>query len=323
MGGNCSAKTGAGPTPAALKDANMKIRALSASIIFILLTVVKISYPNAAPRIRELLVPDANPEGGFAANAIAIGKRLTGQEDVVYTWEKEDEPSPTPSSDPEVFENSGMSPEGFAMSDMVSANLMSFGGYGGLPFLPPETETIHTAPPEQPPPPTESPAPAPEKSELELKLEEFLTAQAVFKENPLPDTVSTELVSIDVDHSAPVTAAVTSVFGYRVHPIHNDVRFHYGTDFAVYEGDAIAAFADGTVIASQEFDGYGKTIILDHGNGITSLYAHCSRLDVAYGDTVTKGQTIALVGKTGNVTGPHLHFELKKDGKYLNPEFYI
>lgn len=301
----------------------MKIRALSASIIFLLLTVLKLSYPNIASQIRSKLVPGTESGNSIVADAIAIGKKLTGQDDVVYTWEKEMPATPSPSQAPAEDSPPAGEIEGFSFSNMVSANLFGFDGYGPPVFIPPETETIVSEPPVESTVPLEEASPTPEVNELKTKMDAFLEAQAVFAENPLPETVSTEAVDIDIPHSAPVTASTTSVFGYRVHPIYEDVRFHYGTDFAVYLGDTISAFADGTVIAAQEFDGYGQTIILDHGGGITSLYAHCSRIDVALGDTVAMGQAIALVGQTGNVTGPHLHFELKKDGKYLNPEFYI
>jgi len=116
---------------------------------------------------------------------------------------------------------------------------------------------------------------------------------------------------------------VTSGFGYRDHPLDGVVKFHYGTDLGAYDGDAITAFADGKVLSVQELNGYGLTVLLEHTGGFSTLYAHCSQILVKQGDSVKCGDRIALVGHTGVVTGPHLHFEIIYNGKYLNPEFYL
>ena len=115
----------------------------------------------------------------------------------------------------------------------------------------------------------------------------------------------------------------SSGFGYRLHPIQNEVLFHYGTDFAADAGTEIHSFADGVVLASGTDSGYGNYVKVDHGGGFVTLYGHCSERLVSEGERVQRGQTIALVGSTGRSTGPHLHFELIHDGVYLNPEFYL
>jgi murein DD-endopeptidase MepM/ murein hydrolase activator NlpD len=108
-----------------------------------------------------------------------------------------------------------------------------------------------------------------------------------------------------------------------MHPILNEVRFHYGTDVAAYSGESVTAFADGTVSFAGYSDSYGNYITIEHSDGWRSLYAHCSILDVKTGESVSAGQQIALVGSTGQATGPHLHFELTHDGVYSNPEYYV
>lgn len=153
--------------------------------------------------------------------------------------------------------------------------------------------------------------------------ETFLAAQAAFSDRAIPANVSYEIPELPFATVHPVAGLESSGFGYRVHPIQQTVKFHYGTDFAATSGTEICAFADGTVLAAGKVAGYGNYVKLDHGSGFVTLYGHCSSIDVSAGDTVAAGQTIARVGATGMATGPHLHFELIHEGVYLNPEFYL
>ena len=152
---------------------------------------------------------------------------------------------------------------------------------------------------------------------------EFLARQAVFADHSIPQSVDCAYEDLPFDHVMPVSAEITSVFGYRVHPVYGDVRFHYGTDFDVVDGDDVYSFASGTVTTAGTISGYGLTLIIDHGGGYTTLYGHCSELLVSAGDTVEAGQLVAHSGHSGLVTGPHMHFELRHNDKYLNPEYYI
>ena len=162
-----------------------------------------------------------------------------------------------------------------------------------------------------------------ENAAREDEAEAFMARQAVFGGYAIPASVDCGAPALPFEYIAPVSAEVTSLFGYRVHPIYGDVRFHYGTDFNVADGDDIYAFAQGTVKTAGTIAGYGLTLVIDHGDGFESLYGHCSELLASEGEAVAAGQLVALVGHSGQVTGPHLHFELKKDGLYLNPEFYL
>ena len=139
----------------------------------------------------------------------------------------------------------------------------------------------------------------------------------------MPANVSYAVNELPFAHASPVAGYTSSGFGYRLHPLENKVKFHYGTDFAANSGTAVCAFADGTVLAAGQDDGYGNYVKIRHADGYTTLYGHCSKLLVRAGETVTIGQEIALVGATGKATGPHLHFELMHDGYYYNPEFYL
>lgn len=139
----------------------------------------------------------------------------------------------------------------------------------------------------------------------------------------LPEKTTMEYVSLDLDYAAPLQGEITSGFGYRDHPISGENGFHYGIDIAAGEGTPILAFASGTVDYIGESSIYGLYMQLRHADGTTSFYAHCSKLLFRKGASVKKGEAIAEVGTTGSSTGTHLHFEIRKDGVYLNPEYYV
>ncbi|WP_448525560.1 peptidoglycan DD-metalloendopeptidase family protein [Parathermosynechococcus lividus] len=121
----------------------------------------------------------------------------------------------------------------------------------------------------------------------------------------------------------PIRAPITSHFGWRIHPILGTRRFHTGTDFGADFGTLIYAAQSGTVVLAGWSGGYGQTVILDHGSGLTTLYAHAQRLLVREGQTVQEGQPIAEVGSTGLSTGPHLHFEVRVNGEPTDPLAYL
>lgn len=118
----------------------------------------------------------------------------------------------------------------------------------------------------------------------------------------------------------PGNFTVVSSFGMRKHPILRKYKMHTGIDIDADKGDSIVAANKGTVIISKyDRNGYGNMVVIDHGGGITTLYGHASKLLVKVGDEVRAGQVIAKVGSTGLSTGPHLHFEVRKDGIPKNP----
>ena len=119
------------------------------------------------------------------------------------------------------------------------------------------------------------------------------------------------------------TTSVSSPYGYRIHPVYGTRKFHSGVDFPVGTGTPIFATADGKVISAGWNGGYGNTVIIDHGGGYTSLYAHNSSLVVSVGQYVTKGQVVSKAGSTGVSTGPHLHFEIRINGSTTDPMPYL
>ena len=158
---------------------------------------------------------------------------------------------------------------------------------------------------------------------VEEAMAAFMEEQQPFVDLGVPANVSYDAPMPKFSFVQPLSARVSSDFGYRLHPLENKVKFHYGTDFAANSGTTVCAFADGTVLAAGQSEGYGNYVKLGHAGGYATLYGHCSKLLVRAGETVTLGQPIALVGATGKATGPHLHFELMHDGYYYNPEFYL
>jgi murein DD-endopeptidase MepM/ murein hydrolase activator NlpD len=126
----------------------------------------------------------------------------------------------------------------------------------------------------------------------------------------------------DVDAGAqPVTLAgrLSSAYGWRRDPIDGTRRFHKGIDVAMPVGQSVPAARDGRVTFAGQMRGYGLTVMIDHGNGLSTRYGHLSAVDVQPGDTVTAGETIAQSGSSGRSTGPHLHFEVLDDGQPVNP----
>jgi murein DD-endopeptidase MepM/ murein hydrolase activator NlpD len=117
----------------------------------------------------------------------------------------------------------------------------------------------------------------------------------------------------------PVSGRVTSGFGERFHPILGYARMHKGVDLAASYGAPIAAAAPGKVIAAGWAGGYGREVIIAHAGGIQTRYGHMSRLAAAVGQTVSQGQVIGYVGSSGLSTGPHVHYEVLKNGRPVNP----
>lgn len=123
-----------------------------------------------------------------------------------------------------------------------------------------------------------------------------------------------------LDGQFPVQGALTSRFGRRRHPITGKHSHHKGIDIAAPTGADIQAVRGGTVTIAGDRGGFGKVVVIDHGDGWTSTYAHCSELNVQAGQLVSSDDIIAQVGSTGFSTGPHLHFEIHHQGKALDPQ---
>ena len=140
--------------------------------------------------------------------------------------------------------------------------------------------------------------------------ESILLKQSVIKDT-LPD-----LYPVSVGYRS-------SSYGWRIDPMLGVRSFHEGLDFSAAEGDDIKATASGIVIAAGKAPDYGNYVKIKHGGGIETRYAHASKLLVKKGDLVNKDQVIALVGNTGRSTGPHLHYEIRLNGRSLDPRKYL
>lgn len=129
-----------------------------------------------------------------------------------------------------------------------------------------------------------------------------------------PETLKSEPIFPEKESRMPVRGVVTSKVGLRHDPIDGSMRHHNGVDIAVPTGTRVKAIAAGRVLESATHGGYGNLVTIEHAGGMVSMYGHNSQLEVRAGDRVEAGQTVALSGSTGRSTGPHLHFELWKDG---------
>jgi len=152
-----------------------------------------------------------------------------------------------------------------------------------------------------------------------LRLEALRRRQAGGKP-PSGEDQTSELPTVFRGHFIrPVPGRITSGFGMRYHPILHVRKLHTGVDFGAPYGTPIHAAAAGVVLLAGYTRGYGNCIIIDHGGGIATLYGHCSSLGVSEGQSVKQGAVIGRVGATGYATGPHLHFEVRKNGVPVAP----
>ncbi len=163
--------------------------------------------------------------------------------------------------------------------------------------------------------------------EKDLKKYDSLIQAATAQEESLKQSIAAQSSTGDASNGrivysggkfcwpAPSYSYISSPYGYRIHPVYGTKKFHSGLDLAAPGGSPILAAADGTVRFAGWNGGYGNCLIIDHGNGISTLYGHARSLLVSSGARVSKGQKVALVGTTGTSTGNHLHFEVLNNGK--------
>ncbi len=172
------------------------------------------------------------------------------------------------------------------------------------------------------------------KNNLQNQIEDLLSyneelqaeLDRIFEEIENDSFIDTEAMPEDGNVSGfmrPVDGVITCEFGPRINPVTFEPGFHNGIDYAGNTGEAIRATKSGVVEYSGWIEGYGYAIILNHGDGVKSLYAHSSQLIVSVGDSVSQGETVALIGSTGMSTGPHLHFEIRINGQPVDPFAYI
>ncbi len=289
------------------------LKAFLAAALFVLLTAVKLLFPeqtaSTRSQLREVIAHDTD----YMAVFRSIGETLTSDEAVTEAFLRLTGYYSPDESDPEYYST-------VTLNDLLEEQAAMLPQSTPAPDPEPDESTEA---PEATAEPTPEVTPEPAEEPVPEAVTVFLESQAEFSGYEIPANVSYGYPDLPFDYVSPVAGMTSSGFGYRLHPIQNQVLFHYGTDFAAWTGTQILSFADGTVGMVGWDAGYGNYIIVMHSGGWRTLYAHCSEVYVTGGDTVTAGQCIGLVGATGNVTGPHLHFELTCDGVYYNPEFYL
>lgn len=272
------------------------IRILIASVLFLLLTAAKLLLPAQTEELRRRALEVIARDYDYAEAARTLGERLSDgavAEAISRLIDPEKETEPVFAAPTTEFAPKSLSELRTMRSALLPDNYV----------------------PARPSAAVE-PTPAPEA------VTAFLDAQAAFGKE-LPTDVCADMPELPFEYTAPVSGYNSSGFGFRLHPLKNEVKFHYGTDFAVYSGTQVMAFADGTVSMVGWDNGYGNYVTVDHAGGWRTLYAHCSSVDVYCGQSVTAGQKLGLSGDTGEVTGPHLHFELMCDGMYYDPEYWL
>lgn len=203
--------------------------------------------------------------------------------------------------------------------DDITSVLLSRTARGGLDYLNEHgiLEEVHFSPKKDEPIPSD---PVNSSPAVVTAVAQTYTDDGI----KLPKNVSLAFYELGLSEtSVPVDGAVTSGFGYRDSPINGKKEFHLALDIGAPEGAEIGAFAAGTVEYIGASDEFGNYLKISHENNVSSFYAHCSKLLVHKGDMVTCGQTVALVGHTGNAIGAHLHLTIEKDNIRLDPAYYV
>lgn len=154
-----------------------------------------------------------------------------------------------------------------------------------------------------------------------------LSAESEEEENRLEEELKRLEISVNRENLPMIWAhlgKINNEFGFRRNPFGGRTyEFHAGMDIDGEKGDSVIAPGGGTIIKAGWEGGYGNLIEIDHGSGLTTRYGHLSKVEVAIGDTVTRGQLIGLIGSTGRSTGPHLHYELRLNDKTINPRRFL
>lgn len=151
------------------------------------------------------------------------------------------------------------------------------------------------------------------------KVENVEKIKTVFEEDSIPIEDGDDVIFFNFKQ--PLKGKISSKYGFREDPLgkKQNKDFHYGVDISVRDGTPIVAIADGIVNRTAKSEKSGNFIFIKHGEKYESLYAHCSKILVPAGRSVKQGETVALSGRSGNVTGAHLHFGLKENGKWVDP----
>ena len=302
--GNRKRSPGKGKKMQKQRGSGQLVRLLLCVVVFLGVYIGKGVWPSKVVQSGQQLLAIMESNTDFRAAFASLGLALSERESVLGEFgefcvavfapeqgEQEADPPAVPVAGP--------------VQDVLVAN--------------PDREMLTVERPETP----EESAPQPPESTPELRVGDVMgTAPEV--DQDLPEGYDSRWLYLGgMEMITPVQGAVTSRFGYRDHPTIGRYAAHGGVDIAADKGTAVAAFAGGTVKGVGESEDFGLYLELEHGDGVTTFYSHCSKLCVKKGEQVQVGQTVAKVGSTGKSTGPHLHFEVRLDGVRLDPMHYI
>lgn len=262
---------------------------LVCAVLLFAVSLARVRFPDQTRRLGNWLSAEADVKAVFSA----LGRSLEKPGGVVETFSAlwaspTPEPTPTPTPPPT-----------------------------------PTPTPVPTPTPTPAPTPTPTPTPSPTPEPTPVPTPEPTSYPYDGPEPPYNATMSYDPLELTETLDAPVSGGYTSGYGWREHPVDGGANFHHGVDIASPEGTEIRAFADGVVDVTGMGESYGNYIQLKHSDTVKTLYAHCSKLLKEEGETVKMGDVIALVGSTGNVTGPHLHFEVKVNGLWHDPTYYL
>lgn len=302
-------------------------------ILFLTVFLWKGVFPQKLVQVRDNILTLISTDLDFEQALVGLGKSLTGSDTVFSEFGNFCIEVFGPAQQEQVSQKAAFTPpqsQGLLADELqflsevpTSASKMvhyaDFSSFG-LTYVPEESVQIS----EEPEEPLDEPETVQPEEEPTVPAAGTVVVFSDYSGDPLPNNYTMDQVSLgDLETTTPVLGHLNSVYGYRDHPINGQYLFHGGIDIGGQVGDPIAAFAAGTVEYTGENDSYGLYLQVDHGNGVKSFYAHCSKIEVTKGQTVAMGDTIARVGSTGSSTGPHLHLELKYNKVHLNPAYYV
>ena len=290
--------------PLEAKDLRLMLRLVACGGIFVALVAAKLLLPARMEAFNEKLSAAMERNMDVQAVFSAVGRAFSGEESVAGVYQAVFHPEEG------AVQTGALSPAD-SLPKMTTRAVQLRDGAA--------LDVLRRFRPDTP-----SQAEAPETEGADGIQSASNLAYVLYSQENLPEGVSMEQDRLGFDFCAPVTGGtLSSDFGYREHPTEGEERFHYGVDLAADTGTEVRCFADGTVTAVGDSSSYGRYCVVAHERGYSTLYAHCSRITVSSGAAVKRGQKIAEVGETGMATGPHLHFELQREGTYLNPIYYV
>ncbi|SMC39588.1 M23 family metallopeptidase [Papillibacter cinnamivorans] len=303
------------------KEKRRMIQLIICAGIFLVMVAAKIVYPAGIDRVRGdimgVITQDVDYKAAFSSIGRAIGEGGGVTDVLSRVYVAVVHPGRTVAV-------SGVT-EGF----LSEQDYLSTSAGDGSAILNRRVNRVFDASAASSPEAAQQPEAEPIQASSESETAEITHLSAVIEVEPaysgpaLPDGVSLKHELLGITFTSPLKGEISSPFGYREHPVDGGEKFHYGIDLAADTGAAVGAFADGKVIAVGDSSSLGKYLEIEHAGGVTTLYAHCSKICVSAGQSVAMGSKVAEVGNTGISTGPHLHFEVHLNGIYLNPAWYL